>query len=55
MKIQKSSIPYILLLLGLLIGTPILDYFIQKKEESKITTIIIQEEGLLSAQESTAP
>lgn len=41
MKVQKSALPYIILLLGLFIGVPTADYFLsQEKGEDSIVISI---------------
>lgn len=44
MKIQKSAIPYIILLIGLLLGIPTADELLQNEADSQIVNVEVKPE-----------
>ncbi|MGK0389659.1 MAG: hypothetical protein ACI94Y_002403 [Maribacter sp.] len=42
MKIQKSAVPYIILLLSLLVGIPVADEVLDNSQNSNVVTIEIE-------------
>ncbi len=52
MKIQQSALPYIILLLVILIGTPVINQLVKMESESEITTIIIEQEEMLTSMDT---
>ncbi len=48
MKIQKSAIPYIILLVGLLIGIPMADEYLQKENNVQVVKIESKTEIILT-------
>lgn len=51
MKIQKSAMPYLILLLGLFVGIPTTDYLLSQNQDAGVVVIPIGQDVNLADQE----